>query len=276
MARNLILSIIMLMSMICSAKNDTDTLRKRRKVVETDIVAAFLTDIGIRNSAAAALSYSPIISLDFRNDFLLKDLMYKSISAQIGISGNHLTFNIMHYGYPKYGEYRIAAGYSRIFGKKFALGMNFFYIGNHAQNYGVEHSITLDITIYCNITKRIGFGARAFNPVHLKYGISGEGAPPLPMIFNIDFHYKISRGILVFIFAEKEIGGALRIGVGGTYSPLRIFRISMHAAFPTPEAEIRTLFCWNHIELGAGVTWKTNLGITPCLTLNFPLKKNKR
>ena len=276
MTRRLILSIALLAALNCNATTEADTLKKRRQTAETEIVAAYLSDLGIRSNAATALSGESKIAVGFRNDFLLQDLMYKSVSGQIGITGNCLTFSIMHYGYAQYGEYKIAVGYSRVFGKKFSIGMTFHYIGNHARNYGVEHSITFDISAHCNITQKIGFGVRAFNPAHLKYGITGENAPRLPMIFNLDFHYKISRKILLYIFAEKEIGGALRIGIGGIYSPHRLFRMSLHAAFPVPEAELQTIFHWSHIEFGAGVIWKLNLGISPCLTLNFPLKKLKR
>ena len=276
MTRRLILSIALLAALNCNATTEADTLKKRRQTAETEIVAAYVSDLGIRSNAATALSGESKIAVGFRNDFLLQDLMYKSVSGQIGITGNCLTFSIMHYGYAQYGEYKIAVGYSRVFGKKFSIGMTFHYIGNHARDYGVEHSITFDISAHCNITQKIGFGVRAFNPAHLKYGITGENAPRLPMIFNLDFHYKISRKILLYIFAEKEIGGALRIGIGGIYSPHRLFRMSLHAAFPVPEAELQTIFHWNHIEFGAGVIWKLNLGISPCLTLNFPLKKLKR
>ena len=267
MKRELILLLLVLINSISAVF--ADSIVRKRNYVGYENIRDYELLVSTDNAAAGALCSESAVSLDFRNDFLIKEMMYKNIFAQISFSDNCFLFNVSHYGYAKYGEYQVAAGYSRVFGHRLSVAMMFYYIGSHAHNYGVEHSVTFDFSIYYNINSKIGLGARAYNPAHLKYGITDEGAAHLPMIFNFNFHYKISRTLLTFVFAEKEIGGTLRAGAGAYYRPVALCGLLASVAFPSPAVAFSSVFYLRHIELVAGIIWKTKLGLSPTVTIRF-------
>jgi hypothetical protein len=172
------------------------------------------------NIAAQNLVNSSFISVSIQNQFLIKELMIEEVRAQWIYKTNGFSMAIRHFGYSKYGEMKISAGYSKRFGNKIAIGLNFHYLLNHAIHYKAQNSVTFDLSFQAAITEKFGFGLDVYNPARLKYGI--KGGQMIPVEFIYDCYYKISKKLLFFGEIEKKIPGAFNLGLGMSYhlSPL--------------------------------------------------------
>lgn len=204
------------------------------------------------------------------NRFLLKELMTKGIGTTAIYHQNAIQLTIEHFGFREYGELEIGMGYGRLFGKKFALGMQFQYLFNHANRYPAIHSITFDISASYKINNRILMGFSIYNPARLKRGISGKDNPYLPLIFRIDFYYEMNKKLYLYSNIEKELFTYFRICCGGSYLIGKNIILSVGICLPNPELSAGIRLMWKYIYLDARTSFDFKIGFSPSLSLLIP------
>jgi len=175
----------------------------------------YLLLVNPHNIAAGNFLNRSFISVSIQNQLFIKELMNEEISAQWIYKTNAFSVDIRHFGYSKYGEMKISAGYSKQFGNKIAIGLNFHYLLNHAIHYKAQNSFTFDLSFQAAISEKFGLGLAVYNPARLKYGI--KGGQMIPIEFIYDCYYKIGKKLLLFSEIEKKIPGAFNIGFGMSY-----------------------------------------------------------
>jgi len=204
------------------------------------------------------------------NRFLLKELMTKEISAVAIYHQNAFQLTVEHFGFREYGELQIGMGYGRLFGKKFAIGMQFQYLFNHANRHPSIHSITFDISASYKINNRICMGFSIYNPARLKRGISGKENPYLPLIFRIDFYYEMNKKLFLYSNIEKELFTYFRICCGSSYSIGKNISLLVGFCLPNPELYGGIRLMWKYIHLDICSAFDFKIGFSPSLSLIIP------
>lgn len=159
------------------------------------------------NFAAAPFLNNNIISLSFKNEFFLAELTKETLDFILPFRENSFHFQIAHDGYSRFGEMKMSLAYSRAFKKRFAVGMQFYYLMHHAKNYELMHSLGADISLYTQLFNAVWVGIQVVNPFRLKYDIAGTEVIPTKLCF-VGF-YKINKEVLVSLAVRKAMPGFL-------------------------------------------------------------------
>ena len=229
-----------------------------------DISHLHLIELGKSSTAALTLLPCPLISLSFRNQFLLKELMEKRIDFTYFYQNNLFAFRTEHFGYSKYGEMKLSSGYGRIFAGRFAVAMQFHYLFRHAYEYPSEHSFTFDLSFQAKIKENFGFGVEIYNPAGLKYEvIKGD---IIPRYFSINLYHKMSAKILLWSKIEKYFPGSFDIIIGANF---RISPFILSGSVSLSHLQCNILLSWRSFYFDLQTQYHYRLGFSPALRLHY-------
>ena len=230
----------------------------------TDILHLHLMNLGQNSTAALTLVPKSIVSFSFYNQFLLKELMEKSIDFAYCYPNNLFAFRINHFGYAKFGEMKLSTGYGRLFGERFAVAMQFHYLFRHAYEYPAEHSFTFDLSFQAKIKGNFGFGIEIYNPVGLKYEvIKGE---VIPRYFSINLYHKMASKILLWGKIEKYFPGNLDMILGLN---CRVSILTLLGAVSLSHLQCNILLSWQSFHFDLQSQYHYRLGFSPALRLHY-------
>ena len=145
----------------------------------------------------------------FRNDFGTKEMMYADADGLLLLRKNGVLLSINHYGYVKYGDFRLGVGYGRNFGDRFAMTARVFYLMAHARGYPPRHSLCADFSIAYKISEKLLVDAAVYNPFMLRYGVVGQDI--IPLSFTVGCAYVPARRLLVSLRMSKDLPGAWEV-----------------------------------------------------------------
>lgn len=204
MKRNLWMALFLCTSLACAAQNEIAALYY--SLTHYDIPAYRLY------SAHSELSTC------IKNDFFAKELMRKSLCLAFYKDKNLFSIDIEHYGHTSYGKLSIDLGYGRMFGYKLSVILQTIYIMQHAEHYTCRHSFTIDLSCSYQITSKVGIAVNIFNPIKMRYGVTGKDV--IPLCFSLQAHFHNNEKILFYAIISQYLPGELDIGVGLCYHPI--------------------------------------------------------
>ena len=190
--------------------------------------------------AYAPFTEHSMVGFTFRNDYCTTELMYKSLELHLLHEGNVFHLRTSHDGYARFGEIRVDAGYGRRFGHRLSISLTGIYIARHAEHYRSRHSFTIDVSAFCQITPQWGVAVGLFNPIRMRYGITGQEV--IPMGFSLDILHRRNEKLLFFLQAKKELPGGFDAGIGLCYRPSKYLILSGNCSL-------------RHIGIGVCVPW---------------------
>ena len=198
------------------------------------------------------------VSYWFQNDYFISELMYNLIGAHLSRGENGAWLSLSHDGWMQFGEMRLDAGYARRFGKRFSIALGGVYLLKHAGQYTPAHSFTIDFSSYCQITSTIGLGIRLFNPILMRYGVTGDEI--IPMEFAFRMHYSRGDKILAHLVVEKRLPGGLDAAIGLLYFPVPTLVL-------TGECSLRKIgfgiqIPWKHFLFGVQTDWSYRISFS--------------
>ena len=220
--------------------------------------------VSLYNAASGAFLESSSLMFSFENQFFMKELMGKMVSSIISFKKNTFIAKSNHSGYAKYGTLHLTAGYSRLFSKKFAVGMQFHYLLDHASQYKAYHSLTFDVALHAQLNERFSLGFLAYNPAGLKYHFTGDIA--IPMLLKLNFAYNINRQLLFCGSIEKALPGFFNVSLGLDYS-LSFLTLSGNVSLAHLDFHIGTYFRAFLIEITS--KYHYHLGYSPALSFYY-------
>ena len=172
--------------------------------------------------AYAPFTEQSAVGFMFRNDFCVAELMYKSLELHLLHDGN------------------VDAGYGRRFGHRLSISLIGTYIARHAEHYRSRHSFTVDVSAYCQISPQWGVAVGLFNPIRMRYGITGQEI--IPMGFSLDILHRQDEKLLFFLQARKELPGGFDAEIGLCYRPSKHLILNGNCSL-------------RHIGIGICVPW---------------------
>jgi hypothetical protein len=217
-------------------------------------------------SAQAWLPFGNV-SLFSQNQFLLKELCTANVSCGYNIKGNMVALSVSHFGYSKYGIFTISCGYARTFAKRVSFGLQVHYLLYHAEVFPKVHSFTFDLSLYGQISSKIGIGISAYNPANLKYGLTGK--EKIPMLYSIILNYKINNKVLVAMAVSKQFPGFFDIT--GTVC----FRDKFYGFLTEVSLKnvgVQFSFWCKKVQFDVGGSFDYRLGFSPAVGMNYWFK----
>lgn len=158
------------------------------------------------------------------NDYLLKELMRARLDAVIRFDRHAFILQMSHDGYSRYGELTTTVGYAVKFAGKVVLGMRYYYLYQHVDNYEAQHSVTFDVSLYAQLSRKLCFGFEVYNPARLRYSIRGPDI--IPMRFTVLVHYLYSEKLSFSVQVLKYLPGRFDVSAACYYQPLHCFYLS--------------------------------------------------
>lgn len=158
------------------------------------------------------------------NDYLLKELMRARLDAVIRYDRHAFILQLSHDGYSRYGELTTSVGYAVKFGGKVAVGMRYYYLYQHVEQYEAQHSITFDLSLYAQLGRKWCLGFEVYNPARLRYSIRGPDI--IPMRFTVLVHYLFSEKLAFSVQVLKHLPGRFDVSAACYYHPLHCFYLS--------------------------------------------------
>ena len=224
-----------------------------------------LIDDGLRMSAtdnmAANVFVAPsYLRAGFENRFCLKELMSEELDAVFRYGQNAFGFSAAHSGYRLYGEMSLSVGYSRSFGKHFAVGLRVYYLMTHASECSPIHSFTFDASLYARAGPNCGIGFAVYNPARLKCGVVGE--VPLPVCLHWDFNYRIGHNVLLLAMADWELKTRFAFSAGVKYR-VKCLLLTAVARLPDPSGDVRIDLLYKRFLFGVSCRYLYPLGFVP-------------
>jgi hypothetical protein len=210
------------------------------------------------------------VSLFSQNQFLLKELCTATVSGNYNIKENAVALSISHFGYSKYGVFTFSSGYARTFAKRISFGLQVHYLLHHAETYPKMHSFTFDLSLYGQITQKIGIGISAYNPANLKYGLTGK--EKIPMLYNIMLNYKINDKVLLAISASKQLPGFFDIS-GTVCFRDRFYGFMTDVSLK--KAGVQFSFWWKRLQFDVGGSFDYRLGFSPSVGISYVFKSTQ-
>ena len=158
------------------------------------------------------------------NDYLLKELMRVRFDVVMRYDRHSFILQLSHNGYSHYGELTATLGYSVKFGGKVAVGMRYYYLYQHIEKYEAQHSITFDVSLYAQLSRKLFFGFEVYNPARLRYSIRGPDI--IPMRFTLLTHYVYNEKLSFSLQLLKYLPGKFDVSVGCYFRPRNYFYLS--------------------------------------------------
>jgi len=168
------------------------------------------------NQAGNAWATSFSAGFSFENQFLIKELCYKTLGMIIPFRPVTLGIVIMHSGAGGYNEIKAGISLSRKFGKRFSAGVQFDYLRFQlSDGYGSRNLISCEAGFLYQVNKQIIIGVHFLNPIPVK--LTFEPKEYLPTVIRIGLSYHFSESLEVLIEAEKDLTNKPLIKAGMEY-----------------------------------------------------------
>lgn len=207
----------------------------------------------------------------FRNDYGLKEMMFGNVEYDYIHQQDALLASASHYGYSSFGELKVGIGYGRRFGNKVAVALQAVYLLNHAERYPMRHSFTVDFSAFCQISHTIGLAVDLYNPIRMKYGVTGNEV--IPMVFALQVNYQPNEKMFFALYGEKTLPGTLDAGLGMYYHPLPNLMVSGTAALT--HCGIGILIPWKQIIFSIGADWYYRVSVSTQGEIEYYVEKKR-
>lgn len=195
----------------------------------------------------------------FRNDYGLKELMFGEVEFDLFHQQDALLANASHYGHSRFGELNVSIGYGRRFGGKVAVALQAVYLLNHAEHYPMRHSFTVDFSAFCQVSRTIGLAVSLYNPIRMKYGVTGNEV--IPMVFALQADYQPNEKLVLALYGKKTLPGTMDAGLEMYYHPLPNLIVSGTAALT--HCGIGVFVPWRQLVFSIKADWYYRVSISP-------------
>jgi hypothetical protein len=217
----LILSAFHLFPLLCGAQV-SQIIPSPESVANTSVAdvqnfSAFANPAHLGNLKSAQLA------IQYENRFLLKELSTKTISLALPTELLNSSLAVSYFGYDKYNEILIGLGFSRNFGQRFSLGLQFDYMSAYfASQNRYRGAFFPQVGLDVRLSEQINIGFTSFNP--FQTNIKTETSlKKLPTIFGLGLQYRMSDEFDIRLQMEKELSSVYTFAAGADYNFMKNF-----------------------------------------------------
>lgn len=221
--------------------------------------------------AARCMLHDAYLGTSFRNDFCTKEMMFKELEFDFIHQQDALLASASHYGYSGFGELAVHIGYGRRFGNKVAVALRGVYLLNHATHYAPRHSFTVDFSAYCQVSRSISLAVSLYNPIRMKYGVTGDEV--IPMEFALQADYQPNEKMIFALYGKKTLPGTMDAGLEMYYHPLPNLMVSGTAALT--HCGIGVFVPWRQLVFSIKADWYYKVSVSPQGGIEYYVEKKR-
>ena len=238
-----------------------------RKIFDNEMSDEYGRALYPHNMAVLAFREGGAVSLGFENGYLQKELMDKSALFYLCHKGNLVSAQLSHSGFSKMGELTASVGYGRRFGSRFVAAMRLFYIYSYARHYEPIHSFTVDMSLAVSITDKLLLAVSAYNPIRMKYGITGSEY--IPVEVHLNAAYALSNRVLLSLAMQKNFPGPFRVTASCGVTLSKVIALSFSCCLPQPSVSLSCFLHWRRFSLEMASAYHFPLGLSPQCRLSY-------
>ncbi len=238
-----------------------------RKIFDNEMSDEYGRSLYPHNMAVLAFREGGAVSLGFENGYLQKELMDKSALFYFCHKGNLMSAQLSHSGFSEMGELTASCGYGRRFGSRFVAAMRLFYIYSYARHYEPIHSFTVDMSLAVSITDKLLLAVSAYNPIRMKYGITGSEY--IPVEVHLDAAYALSNRVLLSLTMQKCFPGPFRVTASCGVTLSKVIALSFSCCLPQPSVSLSCFLHWRRFSLEMASAYHFPLGLSPQCRLSY-------
>jgi len=178
---------------------------------------------------------------------------------------------INYFGFSDYNEQKIGLNYARKLAKNFSLGVQLDYLGTRIPNYGVAHSVTVELGLLAKLNEKVSLGAHVYNPVNAKIGPNDR----LPTLLSLGMSFEPSKKVFLSAQLDKDIYNHPFVGrFGMEYRPIDALYIRAGvSAAALAQASFGIGVNLAQLKIDFATSYHQVLGFTPAFSLSYHLHK---
>jgi len=226
----------------------------------------------VNNQAANAWTTRFSAGISIENQYLIKELSYKTIGITFPFKPGNFGVIVSHFGTERFSEIKAGISFSRQFGKYFSAGVQFDYLRIQiAEGYGSKNLISFEIGLFYKATRNLQMGFHVVNPVPIK--ITDYPREYLPTIIRLGLSYSFSSSFLAILELEKDLTNKPVFKAGAEY------RFAKPVCARIGLSTNPTLFTFgfglefNRFNLDLASGYQPVLGYTPALSVTYTFGK---
>ena len=195
--------------------------------------------------------------------FLTKEITDFTMDGAHVWHGDGLLWQANHTGFSAFGTMEFRLGYGRRFGQHLAVMLRGCYLWRHARHYEGTHSFTIDLSIAYQMNRKLLFAISLYNPIRMKYGITGNEV--IPMTFDFRMCYRAGKQVWMDIILHKRLPSGFEAGGGVFYKPNKT--LSFQLTGSNLRCSLGVMVGWGSWRLQLFSDWYYRTGITPGIDL---------
>ncbi|MBN2730684.1 MAG: hypothetical protein JXR53_15775 [Bacteroidales bacterium] len=229
---------------------------------------------GMNNQAALAWTEEISAGVGYNTRFMLSELSDRYVMVAIPVEDKGtFSLNVNQYGFSSYSLTKGGLAFSRFFGPKFAVALQFdvfqFNLGD--EFYGNHTAFTFEGGFQYKINDQLRLGTHIFNPVEAELSAYGDERIPPALAFGFAMNLTEDAVFQVDIVKEMYRPAALRTG----FSYLIMNTLAIRGGMQTAPFSISggAGLVLKNVQVDLSTSYHQILGVSPAISLMFHLNK---
>jgi hypothetical protein len=236
-----------------------------------------LTDVFSTTNNQAGLAFMDKFSVGIYSDRKFLNAVVNNFNLAIAAPFKKVgTFGLSsnYYGYKLYNETKIGVAYSRLFGNKFSVGVQFDYLRLSIAENGNRNFYTIEFGLLYKPWKKFWLGAHVYNPI--PYKVEKVFDERLPTIIKFGLGYVPSEKVILCAEYEQDIHYKPRFKTGIEYRPIKYFHVRAGGQSTPFAASFGTGINVAGLNIDLATSFHPVLGFTPQAALIYSFKKKDK
>ncbi len=147
------------------------------------------------------------------NKFMVQEFGLQAIALAVPARPGTIGFSYTYFGFSKYNESKVGLSFGRMFGKRFAAGVQINYLHTYiAEDYGDTGNITVEGGFIAEPVDGLFIGAHLYNPAGAS--ITTYYDEPVPTILRFGIAGYLGNRVLASVETVKEMDHRLVFRAG--------------------------------------------------------------
>ncbi len=230
-------------------------------------------DIWAQYHNQAGLAYQKAIGLGiaFQNSFQVKELSTKSLVATIPLKSIVFGVNYYYFGYPKLNENKFGLSFSKLLGKRIALGGQIDYFYTHIDGeYGSKGTAVGELGIITEPIENLFIGAHVFNIWHSQ--LASYENEYMPTIVKMGASYILYKKAVLIFELEKDIDLDMQFKTAVEFEAVDNFYIRAGVVGKPLNYSFGVGYKFKAVQCDIAFSKHHILGYSPCISIFYTFK----
>lgn len=221
------------------------------------------------NQAGLAGLEHPVAGAYYQQHWLASDLAMQGLAFALPVGKGCFAVSANSFGNGDlFGERQFGLAYAMKLSETFRAGVQLDYLNlRFGENYGSTSAVTAEAGVQAQLNEHLWIGAHLYNPNRADLG--GPYDEQVPTEFGAGLGYTFSERVQLCAQVDKDIDRGERYHAGIEYRPTTALFLRTGVSTGPVQAHFGAGFRLKTLELDLAVAARSQLGLTPMMTLNY-------